>query len=49
MSTELVSSRVLSLLSEVKDDAVANVRSNVAKALKQLKNGFTKEVTESTV
>lgn len=49
MSTELVSTRVLSLLAEVKDDAVANVRLNVAKALKQMKNGFTAEVTESTV
>lgn len=49
MKPEMVSTRVLNLLNEVKDDVVANVRLNVAKALRQLKNGFTEDVIKSTV
>ena len=43
----MVNSRVIPLFQVVEDDSVANVRLNVAKAMKELKDKFTAEKKNS--
>lgn len=43
----MVNSRVIPLFQVVEDDSVANVRLNVAKAMKELNNKFTAEKKNS--
>ena len=47
MGEEMVNSRVIPLFQVVEDDSVANVRLNVAKAMKELKDKFTAEKKNS--
>lgn len=47
MGEEMVNSRVIPLFQVVEDDSVANVRLNVAKAMKELNNKFTAEKKNS--
>ena len=49
MPQEVVDSRVVSLYRVVEDDAVANVRLIVAKAMKALRSKFSPSVKESFV
>ena len=43
----MVDSRVIPLFQVVEDDSVANIRLNVAKAMKELKDKFSAEKRES--
>lgn len=43
MGEEMVDSRVIPLFQVVEDDSVANIRLNVAKAMKELKDKFSAE------
>lgn len=47
MGEEIVDSRVIPLFQVVEDDSVANIRLNVAKAMKELKDKFSAEKKES--
>lgn len=49
MGEEMVDSRVIPLFQVVEDDSVANVRLNVAKVMKELKDKFTAEKKKSFV
>ena len=49
MPQEVVDSRVVSLYRVVEDDAVANIRLNVARAMKALRNEFSPAVKASFV
>ena len=49
MTEEMADSRVIPLFQVVEDDSVANVRLNVAKAMKELRDKFSAEKKNSFV